>query len=76
MKHVIVKVLPLAVLACALTACACPRLDSYDRVPYVEERTAGSGVEHYEGKCRVAETQVQQQEMRSAEPVFQTKVRK
>lgn len=70
------KLLSVAALAVALTACACPRVSDYGDTPY-DARTAGTGVSVY-GQCDVKQAQQQRRvtEVRQAEPVLQQKARK
>lgn len=68
-----------------LNACAaCPREDDYNRTPY-GNRTSGSGVAIYDGRCArsqetmsTRQTRVQEtrQPVRSADPVFNERIRK
>jgi len=59
-----------------LSACAaCPREDEYNRTPY-GNRTSGSGVAIYDGKCARSQETMKatrtetRQTVRPAEPVF------
>ncbi len=89
------KTLILAGATCTLAACACPVTKDYHRVPYDAnrpgERTAGTGVAIYEGRCgpvrpqpepqpTVVERRVQREvpapAPAPAEPIFREKQRK
>ncbi len=72
-------------LALTLGACTtCPDTGEYDRVPYAEERTAGSGFAVYDGKCPkpepeptpVVEPYVPPEPVTEAEPMFREQQRK
>jgi hypothetical protein len=67
----IVNSLILAGAVLSLAACACPRQSDYYDTPYGMERTAGEGTAVYDGKC-----QKEAAPMKSAEPVFETKMHK
>lgn len=57
----------------ALGACACPDTNDYYDTPYGMERTAGGGTAVYDGNCRVRPAP---EPTRSAEPVFEQRMRK
>lgn len=66
----LLNTLILAGATLSLAACACPQKNSYYDTPYGYERTAGEGTAVYDGKCKQAAP------VKSAEPVFQTKMTK
>jgi hypothetical protein len=64
-----------------LAACACPNVSGdYERVPY-DERTAGSGIAVYDGKCKARPMAKpvkyeSREPIREAEPVMRERMRK
>jgi hypothetical protein len=66
----------------SLAACTCPKKTTYDSGPYSyeTERTAGSGMQVYEGKCHEGEDKssypVKEERMPGGDQVFERTMRK